>query len=468
MKIYNTKFNLKEERSAMDVAGIFRDWITERNYMDIPVYENSLDICIHNEQREYRTLFLQEERVLAGKFSMVAQGTAWITTFTFNDATKIFTVALDKKKGNTDAQFDEHFEIPSFINIMIEHAAPDAGLPISLEPLELNKSVANKVAQIITGEKALSLPLVLMSVKENGEMTADPGFIADDLKGTAHIVTSLSTKDDEYLAGLTNGLYKRNGIVSVYFAGDRNPVVFSQEDVSSEAFRHKIKNAILNGTGMECRNRLETWDGVFETHADFKTKSGEEQIKTLQEQVVKLKEENESWMQLIDKETEHSTQQIERLNQTCQKQEREVMILQAQLEAKRNQKKAILFAGDSEEFFPNEQREFVISAIQTAIKNTEATTRRMDVLQDIAEANKSDGILEERKAEVESIFNGKRVLGDKERRQLEDLGFAITHQSGHYKVTYHKDDRYVYTMGGTPSDVRAMKNNCHNIIKKVF
>lgn len=82
----------------MDVAGIFRDWITERNYMDIPVYEDSLDICIHNEQREYRTLFLQEERVLAGNFSMVAQGTAWITTFTFNDATKIFTVALDKKK----------------------------------------------------------------------------------------------------------------------------------------------------------------------------------------------------------------------------------------------------------------------------------------------------------------------------------------------------------------------------------
>lgn len=468
MKIYNTKFNLKEERSAMDVARIFRGWITERNYMDIPVYEDSLDICIHNEQREYRTLFLQEERVLAGKFSMVAQGAAWITTFTFNDATKIFTVALDKKKGNTDAQFDEHFEIPSFINIMIEHAAPDAGLPISLEPLELNKSVANKVAPIVTGEKALSLPLVLMSVKENGEMTADPGFIADDLKGTAHIVTSLSAKDDEYLAKLTNGLYKRNGIASVYLAGNKKPVVFSPEDMPSEAFRHEIKNTILNSSKIECGNKLETWDGVFEIHADFETKSSREQIKTLQEQVAKLKEENESWMQLIDKETERSAQQIERLNQTCQKQEREVMILQAQLEAKRDQKKAILFAGEMEEFFPNEQREFVISAIQTAIKNTESATRRMDVLQDIAEANKSDCILEEKKEEVENIFSGKRMLGDKERKQLEDLGFAITHQSGHYKVTYHKDDRYVYTMGGTPSDIRAMKNNCHNIIKKVF
>lgn len=144
------------------------------------------------------------------------------------------------------------------------------------------------------------------------------------------------------------------------------------------------------------------------------------------------------------------------------------MILQAQLDAKCDQKKAILFAGDLEEFFPNEQREFVISAIQTAIKNTESATRRMDVLQDIAEANKSDGILEKRKAEVESVFSGKKMLGDKERRQLEDIGFTFTHQSGHYKVIYHKDDRYVYTMGGTPSDIRAMKNNCHNIIKKVF
>ena len=225
----------------MDVAKIFRDWITERNYMDIPVYEDSLDIYIHNEQREYRTLFLQEERVLAGKFSMVAQGAAWITTFTFNDATKIFTVALDKKKESTDAQFDEHFEIPGFINIMIEHATPDTGLPISLEPLDLNENVANKIAPIIIGEKTLNLPLVLMPVKENGEMIADPGFIADDLKGTAHIVTSLSAKDDEYLAKLTNGLYKRNGIVSVYLAGNKEPVVFSPEDMPSETFRHKLK-----------------------------------------------------------------------------------------------------------------------------------------------------------------------------------------------------------------------------------
>lgn len=468
MKLYNTKFNLKEKYSAMDVAKMFRDWITERNYIDVPVYEDSLDICIHNRQREYRTLFLQEEKVLAGKFSMAEQGVEWITTFTFNDATKIFTVALDKKKESTDAQFDGHFEIPSFINIMIEHAAPDTGLPISLEPLELNENVSNKVAPIITGEKTLNLPLVLMSVKENGEMVADPGFIADDLKGTAYIVTSLSAKDDEYLAKLTNGLYKRNGIVSVYLAGNKKPVVFSPEDMPPEAFRHKIKSIILNSSRMECGNKLETWDGVFETHTDIETKNSGEQIKILQEQVAKLKEENESWMQLIDKETERSAQQIERLNQTCQKKEREVMILQAQLDAKRDQKKAILFAGEMEEFFPNEQREFVISAIQTAIKNTESATRRMDVLQDIAEANKSDCILEEKKAEVENIFSGKRMLGDKERKQLEDLGFAITHQSGHYKVTYHKDDRYVYTMGGTPSDIRAMKNNCHNIIKKAF
>lgn len=468
MKLYNIKFNLKEKYSAMDIAKMFRDWITERNYMDIPVYEDSLDICIHNRQREYRTLFLQEEKVLAGKFSMVGQGVEWITTFTFNDATKIFTVALDKKKESTDAQFDEHFEIPGFINIMIEHATPDTGLPISLEPLDLNENVANKIAPIITGEKTLNLPLVLMSVKENGEMIADPGFIADDLKGTAHIVTSLSAKNDEYLAKLTNGLYKRNGVVSVYLAGNKEPVVFSPEDMPSETFRHKIKNTILNNSRIVCGNKLETWDGVFETYTDLEIKNSGEQIKILQEQVVKLKEENESWIQLIDKETEHSNQQIERLNQTCQKQEREVMILQAQLDAKCDQKKAILFAGDLEEFFPNEQREFVISAIQTAIKNTENATRRMDVLQDIAEANKSDGILEKRKAEVESVFSGKKMLGDKERRQLEDIGFTFTHQSGHYKVIYHKDDRYVYTMGGTPSDIRAMKNNCHNIIKKVF
>ena len=103
-------------------------------------------------------------------------------------------------------------------------------------------------------------------------MIADPGFIADDLKGTAHIVTSLSAKDDEYLAKLTNGLYKRNGIVSVYLAGNKEPVVFSPEDMPSETFRHKIKNTILNNSRIVCGNELETWDGVFEIYTDLEIK----------------------------------------------------------------------------------------------------------------------------------------------------------------------------------------------------
>lgn len=468
MKLYNTKFKLKDEYSVVDVVNVFRSWIVERGYINIPKYENSLDIVANEGKNEYRTLFLQEKKILAGKFSTTNKGVEWTTTFTFNDETKFLTIALDKKKEDASVLLDTRFSIPRFATEIIKYANDDAGLPVTTEPLELNKDMIDKVAPIITGEKATNLPVILMSMKDNGEIPADPGFIANDLQGTAHIVVSLDTEDDMRLLDATRGRYKKNGIISIYFAGNKIPAIFSPDDMSSQAFRYKIRNTIYGRTRVEYRAPLETWSGVLEASANSKENDQSAQIKAYEEQIKKMKEDNETWMNLVDEETNRYSQEIEKLNNDCRTKEREIMMLQAKLDAKENLDDAILFAGDIEEFFPNEQREFVISALQEASKNVIKDSRRMHVLQSVIDANKSDGTLDKLQAKIDTIFSGMKTLGEREKRGLEEVGFKVKHKGEHYKLYYHEDERYVVVMGVTPSDIRAMKNNRRNLIKKVL
>ena len=468
MILYNTKFKLKDAYSALDVVRAFRSWVIEREYIEIPEYEKSLDSSVNEGKNEYRTLFLQEEKILAGKLSTVNRGVEWTTTFTFNDKTKFLTVALDKKTENKSILFDTRFAIPRFVNVMIEYADKDSGLPVTTEPLELNKNTINVIAPIITGEVTASLPVILMSLKENGEIPADPGFIAKDLQGTAHIIVSLDLEDDIQLLDATKGQYKKNGIISIYFSGNKIPAIVLPDDMSSEAFRHKIRNTIFSRTRVEYRSPLETWSGVLETSTNLKEMNQNEQLKEYEQQIQKMNEEKEIWMNLVDEETNRYSQEIEKLNNDCRAKEREIVMLKAKLDAKENLDNAILIAGDIEEFFPNEQREFVISTLNEALKNTEKNSRRTDVLKSIVMANESDGTLEKIQAKIDSIFSGMKMLGEREKKGLAEVGFEVTRKGEHYKLYYHGDERYMIVMGVTPSDVRAMKNNRRNLIKKVL
>ena len=51
------------------------------------------------------------------------------------------------------------------------------------------------------------------------------------------------------------------------------------------------------------------------------------------------------------------------------------------------------------------------------------------------------------------------------RQELLNLGFEITEEGKHYKLTYRDDPRYIVTIGKTPSDNRSGNNNAALISK---
>ena len=121
----------------------------------------------------------------------------------------------------------------------------------------------------------------------------------------------------------------------------------------------------------------------------------------------------------------------------------------------------VLIAGDEDDFYPGEVKDFVLSAVKKELSSTETRTRRYDVLSDVLNANDYEAIGEKRAEEA------KRLLS-KLKKGLEDIGF-IFDKSDNQKVKYYGDNRYTIVYASTPSDKGyGGKNNANITMKKAF
>lgn len=146
-----------------------------------------------------------------------------------------------------------------------------------------------------------------------------------------------------------------------------------------------------------------------------------------------------------------------------------LMLENSVLHAKLNAAEAvpIVYQGDEEDFYPDEIKDMILAALDEALANTEAATRRADILEDILKNNLYQHLSEKRKQRVKAVFKGYKNLSSAMKQELLELGMNISEDGKHYKLTYKDDSRYMVTIGKTPSDNRA-GNNCAALINKVM
>ena len=107
----------------------------------------------------------------------------------------------------------------------------------------------------------------------------------------------------------------------------------------------------------------------------------------------------------------------------------------------------------------------ILGALDEVRTNSEATTRRADILDDILHSNEYQHLSEQRKQRVKAMFKGYKNVSSAMKQELMDLGMTISDDGKHYKLTYRDDPRYMVTIGKTPSDNRAGNNNAALINK---
>lgn len=125
----------------------------------------------------------------------------------------------------------------------------------------------------------------------------------------------------------------------------------------------------------------------------------------------------------------------------------------------------VLIAGDEDDFYPGEVKDFVLSAVKKELSSTETRTRRYDVLSDVLNANDYEAIGEKRAEEAKRLLSNYSGMTPKLKKGLEDIGF-IFDKSDHQKVKYYGDNRYTIVYASTPSDKGYGGKNNANITMK--
>lgn len=77
-------------------------------------------------------------------------------------------------------------------------------------------------------------------------------------------------------------------------------------------------------------------------------------------------------------------------------------------------------------------------------------------------------LVRNKRKQVEDTLYGTDDIG-KIIKELEKMGFTVENSgSGHYKIRYGNDDRYIFILPATTSDFRAFRNAATTIKKKYF
>ena len=110
----------------------------------------------------------------------------------------------------------------------------------------------------------------------------------------------------------------------------------------------------------------------------------------------------------------------------------------------------------------------ILDSLDETLKSINQKTRRYDVIKDILKKNTYERIHEKRERVLKNLFKDYKTLSGVKKQELKELGFEITDDGKHYRLTYYGDDRYKTTISKTGSDWREGKNIAATILKNMM
>lgn len=128
----------------------------------------------------------------------------------------------------------------------------------------------------------------------------------------------------------------------------------------------------------------------------------------------------------------------------------------------------VLLKGTERDMWDGETSAFIRDALEKALKSAQEGSRRYDVLMGVLESTygNKENELKNKSEAIKKAVKGFRNLSEIKDDLFEE-GFVVEKgESGHAKIKYPNDDRYIITCASTPSDVKAGDNVAQLIIKK--
>lgn len=457
-------------------------WNGERNirfeddnkWLEIQEYRNKNIIAVRYEKRE-------------------KDGAIWDTDYIMNFSSMKMAIRLDRCYIEEAVSVDAKFFTPYFISLLIDkgYIKKDGNLEVQRKPLMINDDNLDLLVNVINGTSKYRLPVVVISKTFYDEDPVDVNKLAKELKGLAHVLVQETNCTNPKLKDLCNGQNEYYGAIGLYHP---NPAIgyqrylYRMSEGIDRILSEKVTRTVMQYSNSQMVGSLYTWFGVnnailqdrlvskreenAEAEAgrrkalyellDLKTNLNQKKESMRQE----AKAEADAILDSFEADLQKKESEIERLSGELEKKERELSWLKTKIDSMTEV--PIIIAGNEDDFYPGEVKDFVLSAVKKELASTEQESRRHDVLQDVLDANDYQAEGETRAAEVKRLLSNYNGMNPRLKKDLENLGFVFD-PSDHQKVKYYGDDRYALVYASTPSDKgHGGKNNVRITIKKVF
>lgn len=339
----------------------------------------------------------------------------------------------------------------------------DGRLVVDDSPLFLAEDHQDLAADIICARTGSAMPVVYVSRHGDGSLSVDPVRLAQWISAMAHVVVEPSRSFSTVLSREVFGENPYGGAVAIYWPDGVGrwlylPDRWKESGELQFAIARKVRSSLLyHRTRQEC-----TWSYLQQCVADDK-----------------FEEIRKSGAVGLDEYVAHFDGEIAEQRKKMAEQGEEIRRLQAQLNRGRfsgwrtesvagDAVSTIELASSERDLYQGEQLSAVLDALRSAAESAEDNSRRRHILNSILESNRSEGERDIITSKIKDLLSQYDSMNPAIRKGLEALGFEVSQDGKHCKLTFRGDERYPFILSKTSSDHRAGKNAFTDMRKKLF
>ena len=438
------------------------------------------------------------EKIVAIRFEKHEDdGSIWDTDYVMNFNTMKICIRLDRSYNADAIGISPKFSTPHFITLLEQkgYLASDEDLPVTRDPIYITESNIDLLADIINQSRFYKVPVIYVSKLFTNEDPIDVKFLASRVKGVAHVLVLEDTKYSYELREKCSSNNEFNGAVGIYYPSasiEHKRYLCHTSEGYDDFLMEKIVRTVIQYSNAYTIEPLYTWQGVNNAilrnrisaalkekqDADSARKKAEsdmsELLSSLDEEEKRIRKQAAEDAQAdanklldsFDNELQYLKKQIEDLTRDNEILQYENQGLKTKLDTVNDI--PVLHMGDEFEFYPGEIKDLILLVLSESVNGSQDKTRRSDVVKDIILNNDYQKTSDHKAEEVKKLLKSYNGMTAPIRKALEDIGFIITEDGKHYKLTYYGDDRYQIIFSKTPSDFRTGKNSSQKLSKMVF
>lgn len=474
MLLFSTKLKVNDKLTKDAFVRLVIEWNQTSKYEDniIPGIEWNGDYNVSYVYENLKLEFVEipDRYVIATRYvKQTEDGVIWNSDYILNLSERNICIQLDRSYMENASHMDQKFSTPHFISMLITqgYLLPDHGLKIGRRPGMIRLAMVEQFQEILYGNGSYQLPIVYVSRTIRNHLPVDVVTLAYRLKGVAHVAVAESYQVSSQLHDYSER-FETNGDIGIYYRNHMHShKMYRYRDYKGKdkVLLERIVSGIIKNENSKEIHPIYTWNGVNRELLNERLAKLHEEKAKAQADYQKDKIDNDELIEIYEEEIRTLNQQLQDYYSLSNP------MGQAYQGAKTDSGKSsalpVLSYGAEKDMYPGEIRDLILRILKEVRKNTLDGSRRAHILDDLIVSNHYEAQSEKLEKMVKDLFRGYKSMDGAMRQKIKELGFTITEDGSHYKLTYHNDNRYMFTIAKTGSDYREGKNIAQTIIRTV-